>query len=500
MSTVPVSDFIPSLTPLATLSPPSTTRAWQSAPHPTLPILATATSDKTVSIYSLTSFRLLNRITGGHKRSVRSVGWRRPLVKGSTASVLATGSFDSTVGIWRKDDALQQSNSDEIEINDMKPTATGQDDDDDEEAWSFAVLLTGHDSEVKSVAFSPSNPSLLATSSRDKSVWIWEEVSGGADEDEYETIAVLTEHQGDVKCVAWNYEDEVLASGSYDDTIRLWREVEEEGDWMCVGCLEGHGGTVWCVQWEKPPVGEDQDQARWHTPQGLPSQPHHHLDDEYQKYADARGPRLISSSDDLTVRVWRRQHRTGEPTRKPLGRNKMPSIIKPASTTETWVQESVLPRVHERSVYSVAWSERTGLVVSCGGDGNLFVYRETSASSTDTTDTTTTTTTNGQNDVEGDPMAVDNHHDQQPQPPAQAEAEEKETTQATSPHLLTQWDVVAQFEGSHGSYEINHVCWALRRDNQKRFDGEEVIISTSDGGDVKIWILPPSLTSSSNAI
>ena len=407
--------------------------------------------------------------------------------------MLATGSFDSTVGIWRKDDAVQQNSDDgaggsEIEINDMKPTTAGHDDD-DEEAWSFAVLLTGHDSEVKSVAFSPSNPSLLATSSRDKSVWIWEEVSGAADEDEYETIAVLTEHEGDVKCVAWNHEDEVLASGSYDDTIRLWREVEEEGDWMCVGCLEGHAGTVWCVQWEKPPVGGEE--TRWHTPQDLlllPQPQQQRLSDEFQKYADARGPRLVSTSDDLTIRIWRRQHRTGESLRKPLTKNKIPSIIKPASTTETWVTDCILPRVHDRSVYSVAWSERTGLLVSCGGDGNIFVYQETFVDPSAQDDTTTT---NGRNDGEGDSMAVDRH--QQNPPTTTTDEEEEDTQEVVPPHLRTTWEVVAQSERSHGSYEINHVCWAPRRDKQKRIDGEEVIVSTSDGGDVRVWTLPSSL-------
>ena len=142
---------------------------------------------------------------------------------------------------------------------------------DDEEEWNFTTLLTGPDSEIKSIAFSPPHYSanLLATSSRDKSVWVWEEV----EDEEWETIAVCQEHTGDVKCVAWceggrfpkrrkveadDEEEErvvgsreLLASGSYDDTIRLWRDVEEEGDWMCVGVLEGHEGTVWDLCWEK---------------------------------------------------------------------------------------------------------------------------------------------------------------------------------------------------------------------------------------------------------
>lgn len=50
-----------------------------------------------------------------------------------------------------------------------------------------------------------------------ENVWIWEEVG----EDGYETIAVVQEHEGDVKYVAWHPEGELLVSASYDDEIRL---------------------------------------------------------------------------------------------------------------------------------------------------------------------------------------------------------------------------------------------------------------------------------------
>ena len=47
--------------------------------------------------------------------------------------------------------------------------------DGEDEEWRFAVVLDGHDSEIKSLGFAPTAP-LLATCSRDKSVWIWEEL------------------------------------------------------------------------------------------------------------------------------------------------------------------------------------------------------------------------------------------------------------------------------------------------------------------------------------
>ncbi len=41
----------------------------------------------------------------------------------------------------------------------------------------------------------------------------------------------------DVKMVAWHPDGELLASASYDDSIKLWRDVGDE--WECVQTLSG---------------------------------------------------------------------------------------------------------------------------------------------------------------------------------------------------------------------------------------------------------------------
>lgn len=186
--------------------PPLSDRAWLSAPHPTLPLLATCSSNKTVQISSLRTFRPQSTIEGGHKRSIRSVAWKPNTgPKDNPESVLATGSFDATAGIWRRyEDQDAHAHSNTHTHGDEEACDGHGEEEEEEEEWRFAVVLDGHESEVKGVAWSAGG-SFLATCSRDKSVWIWEEM----DDDNFETIAVLQEHTQDVKCIIWHPEEEV---------------------------------------------------------------------------------------------------------------------------------------------------------------------------------------------------------------------------------------------------------------------------------------------------
>lgn len=323
------------------------------------------------------SFTLLSTISGEHKRSIRTCSWKPNLKK---ESILATGSFDASVEIWQS--SLLASH----------PEKRDDDDDDDGEEWRFAVVLNGHESEVKSVAWSIGG-NFLATCSRDKSVWIWEEV-----EDDFETIAVLQEHEGDVKCVSWHPEEEMLASGSYDDDIRLWKE---EDDWGCIAVLKGHTSTVWAVDWE-PPTGRSDDVVK----------------------------RLVSCSDDMTIRIW---------------------------DTITGVEVARLPQRHERPIYSVAWGSG-GRIVSIGGDGRIVVYKEQPPS-------------------EGPDIPKDDR--------VVATEKEEDGSMAeneSEPSSGMRWNVIAQMEDAHGVFEMNHVCWARRDEN-------EVIVTSGDDGLIKVWAL-----------
>ncbi|KAK0634784.1 WD40-repeat-containing domain protein [Bombardia bombarda] len=422
--------------PLAALKPDLYQRAWQSVPHPTLPLLATTHANQ-VTVFSLSTLSQHSVLAGGHTRSVRSVTWQPAQPAGRLR--LVTGSFDASAGLWTWDGtgagAGAGGGETKLEMEITLDRVDEEEQQNEEEEWEFNLVLEGHEHEVKDVAFSPSGQ-YLATCSRDKSVWIWEDVGAADGDDEWETVAVLSEHDGDVKAVAWcpdvpgraargRYSADVLASASYDNTVRIWRE-DADGEWVCVAVLEGHDGTVWGMQWEPRPEGN-------------------------------KFPRLLTFSADATIRIWSLREEEEEEEKEGEGGSRLfrsglggiPNTMR-RSMREDWDCTAVFSKVHTREIYSASWSAKTGIVASAGSDGIIALYREESETAAAAAAATTTT-------VEVTPESA--------------------------------WRVLGTVSNAHGPYEINHITWCKRFDPGagERRGEEEMLITTGDDGVIRPW-------------
>ena len=156
--------------------------------------------------------RLLATLEDGQTRTVRACEWS------PCGRYIAAVSFDATCAIWE-----------------LLPSPAGAG---AEMEWELAASVEGPEHEAKSVAWNRGG-TLLATCSRDKSVWVWECLQ----DNDFECLSVLHGHEQDVKCVRFHPREDVLFSASYDDTVRVWEE--EDDDWACVATLRGHTSTVW---------------------------------------------------------------------------------------------------------------------------------------------------------------------------------------------------------------------------------------------------------------
>lgn len=180
-----------------------------------------------------------------------------------------------------------------------------------------AVCLEGHEAEVKCVAYSAGG-GLLATCSRDRSVWIWQV---GLDFD-YDCVAVLNSHRGDVKKVIWHPHVEMLVSCSFDQTIRVW--VEDEDDWFCSEELVAHSGTVWDVCF------------------------------------DSAGNSMASVSADGSLVVWRRELPP-------------PNVI---GVNPRFVVAARIENLSDEPLYSVDWCPNKDVLAAAGGDDCIRILKK----------------------------------------------------------------------------------------------------------------------------
>ncbi len=142
------------------------------------------------------------------------------------------------------------------------------------------ATLAGHEWEVMCLAFSPGGL-YLASGSRDDTVRLWD-VEAALERGGEVKVVVLRRHTDDVYTVAFSPDGRRLASGSIDKTIRLW-DVEASVRQAAIARVDKKRGK---------PIGVSLDVLYGHE-EGVRT-----------VAFDPTGARLISGACDKTLRVW----------------------------------------------------------------------------------------------------------------------------------------------------------------------------------------------------
>ncbi|KAG2423194.1 hypothetical protein HXX76_010962 [Chlamydomonas incerta] len=212
-------------------------------------LIASASEDRTVRLYDSATLRWRATLEG-HGGCVTCVAWAPPSDTDGSQLQLASCSHDLSVRVWQIDTELVGGGGGGSEAP-LKARCVAE--------------LNGHTDRIRSVAWSPAGGGALASGAEDNHVRLWDtRVAGGA------SVATLWGHGNYVTCVAYcpptggaarssksksrgsgsgsgaggggggQQHHELLASGSQDNTVRLWDTASHR----CVRVLSGHDHYV----------------------------------------------------------------------------------------------------------------------------------------------------------------------------------------------------------------------------------------------------------------
>jgi WD40 repeat protein len=179
---------------------------------------------------------------------------------------LASGSMDCdrTIKIWQQNNhnqwvCIQTLSSDWAEI-----TPLIYDEQRKLHVTKRKKIRIAHNQIISALAFSPDRK-YLASGSYDKTIKLWRQ-----DSNQWIYLQTLMGHEGEVSSVAFSWDGTYLASGSADKTIKIWRQGNNN-IWICVETLGDH------------------------------------LDVVHDIVLSPDGRYLASGSEDKTIKIWRNQ-------------------------------------------------------------------------------------------------------------------------------------------------------------------------------------------------
>ncbi|KAL4744666.1 WD40-repeat-containing domain protein [Aspergillus terricola var. indicus] len=222
-----------------------------------------------------------------------------------------------------------------------------------EDNWNPCLhqMLEGHSKTVFSISWSPDG-SLLASGSFDNTVRIWDPATG-------QCTLTLQGHSKYVWSISWSPDGGLLASCSSDKTIKIWNPSTAQ----CTLTLKGHNKGVYSIKWSPD------------------------------------GALLASSSFDMTIKIWnpitghcistvegRRDVVKSTASWSPDG-NRLASVLEDktiriwdlASRDYTWTLKG-----HREQIASVSWAPNGNWLASSGQDSTVRIWDLTTGKPTTT--------------------------------------------------------------------------------------------------------------------
>lgn len=147
--------------------------------------------------------------------------------------------------------------------------------------------ISGHGAPILAAHFSPKTSARLVTGSGDCTARIWDCLTS-TPMLTLEGISILSYqlisgHKNWVLCVAWSPDAQIIATGSMDNTIRIWdpETGKPKGD-----ALRGHSKWITALAWEPLHLY------------------HPDISSLIIRLTNREDCRLASSSKDTTIKVW----------------------------------------------------------------------------------------------------------------------------------------------------------------------------------------------------